>query len=86
MQLAGARPADWDDRLRALAARLDTDAAVDVRVLRVGHVESGLSADASVGLGFGAGYERTEELRELERAWSIVPGGALQEREDCIPA
>ena len=30
------RPRDWDDRLRALAARLDADGAVDVRVLRVG--------------------------------------------------
>jgi len=85
LHIAGARPADWDDRMRALADRLDADAAVDVRVLRVGRAESGLSAEASVGLGFGVGYERTEELRELERAWSIVPGGSWREREDCMP-
>ena len=79
-------PADWDDRVRALAARLDADGAVDVRLFRVGLEERDLGADAALGLGVGASYERTEEVRDLMRAWSLRAGGALQEREDCIPA
>src|SRR5215207_7720046 len=39
-----AAPAEWDDRVRALAHRLDVAAAVDVRVLRVGLDESDHSA------------------------------------------
>ena len=79
-------PGDWADRLRALAARLDADGAVDVRLFRVGLEERDLGADSALGLGVGASYERTEEVRELMGAWSLRPGGALQEREDCIPA
>jgi hypothetical protein len=85
MQLR-APPVDWDDRLRALAARLDADGAVDVRVLRVGLERRDLGADAALGLGVGAAYERTTEVRELIGAWSLPPGGTLQEREDCVPA
>jgi hypothetical protein len=85
MQLRVA-PADWDDRVRALAARLDADGAVDVRLLRVGFEEHDVGADAALGLGVGASYERTEEVRDLMRAWSLRAGGPLQEREDCIPA
>ena len=33
-----------------------------------------------------AAYERRREVRDLMRAWSLRAGGALQEREDCIPA
>jgi hypothetical protein len=79
-------PADWDDRVRALAARLDADGAVDVRLLRVGLEERDLGADAALGLGVGASYDRTEEVRDLMRAWSLRAGGTLQEREDCVPA
>jgi hypothetical protein len=85
MQLRVA-PADWADRVRTLAARLDADGAVDVRLLRVGLEERDVGADAAFGLGFGASYERTEEVRDLMRAWSLRAGGTLQEREDCIPA
>jgi hypothetical protein len=80
------RPADWDDRVRALAERLDAAAAVDVRVLRVGYERRDVGAEVSLGLGGGAGYERTSEVRELVRAWSLRAGGSLQEREDCVAA
>jgi hypothetical protein len=80
------RPADWDDRVRALAARLDADGAVDVRVLRVGLAERDLGAEAALGLAVGGAYRRTQEVRELLRAWSLPPGGALREREDCVTA
>jgi hypothetical protein len=79
-------PKDWDDRVRALAQRLDADGAVDVRLLRVGLEDRELSAGATLGLGAGASYERTEEVRDLMRAWSLPPGGTLREREDCVPA
>ena len=81
-----APPADWDDRVRALAHRLDADGAVDIRLLRVGLEESELGAEAALGLGVGGSYEHTEEVRDLLRAWSLPPGGSLQEREDCMPA
>jgi len=80
------RPVDWDDRLRALAARLDADGAVDVRVLRVALDERDVGADAALGIGIGADYRRTQEVRELLRAWSLRSGGALREREDCVTA
>ena len=77
------RPADWDDRVRALADRLDAAAAVDLRVFRVGYERSDLGADI---VAAGGGYDRSEEVRDLLRAWSLPPGGSLQEREDCNPA
>ena len=77
--------ADWDDRVRALAARLDAAGEVDVRVLASASSERDVGAEAALGLGR-AGYERTTEVRELVRAWSLPPGGTLQEREDCRPA
>ena len=80
------RPSDWDDRLRALAARLDADGAVDVRVLRVGLDERDLGAEAALGLIVGGSYRRTQEVRDLLRAWSLRAGGGLQEREDCVSA
>ena len=67
-------PADWDDRVRALAHRLDVDAAVDLRVFRVGLDETAVGADAALGLGAGIGYDRTEEVRDLMRAWSLRSG------------
>jgi hypothetical protein len=79
-----ARPGDWDDRLRALAERLDADGAVDVRVLRVGLDERDLGAEAALGLVVGGSYRRTQEVRDLLRAWSLRAGGALREREDCV--
>jgi hypothetical protein len=81
-----ARPADWDDRVKALAHRLDTAAAVDVRMFRDRVEQSDVGADVGFGVGFGAGYDRTEEVRDLLGAWSLRAGGPLQEREDCIPA
>jgi hypothetical protein len=81
-------PRDWDDRLRALAARLDADGDVDVRLLRVGVDERDLGAEAALGLGVGVGgaYRRTREVRDLLRAWSLRAGGGLREREDCVSA
>ena len=80
------RPSDWDDRLRALATRLDADGAVDVRLLRVGLEERDLGAEAALGLVVGGNYRRTQEVRDLERAWSLRGGGGLREREDCVSA
>ena len=80
------RPSDWADRLRALAERLDADGAVDVRLLRVGLDERDLGAEAALGLGVGGNYRRTQEVRELMRAWSLRAGGGLREREDCVSA
>jgi hypothetical protein len=76
-----APPSDWDDRLRALAARLDADGDVDVRV-----EERDLGAEAALGLSVGGGYRRTQEVRELLRAWSLHAGAGLREREDCLTA
>jgi hypothetical protein len=81
-----APPTDWPRRVRALAARLDADGAVDVRVFRERLSQNALGADVGAGAGFGAGYDRTEEARELLAAWSLRAGGRLQEREDCTPA
>ena len=80
------RPSDWDDRLRALAARLDADGAVDVRLLRVGLEERDAGAEAALGLVVGGNYRRTQEVRDLVRAWSLRAGGGLREREDCVSA
>ena len=80
------RPRDWDDRLRALAARLDADGAVDVRLLRVGLEERDAGAEAALGLVVGGNYRRTQEVRDLVRAWSLRAGGGLREREDCVSA
>ena len=80
------RPSDWDDRLRALAARLDGDGAVDVRVLRVALDERDLGAEAALGAVVGGSYRRTQEVRDLLRAWSLRAGGGLREREDCVSA
>jgi hypothetical protein len=79
-------PHDWDDRVRALAARLDADGAVDVRMLRVGLEQRDLGAEAALGLGAGGSYRRTSEVRDLVRAWSLRAGGGLREREDCVSA
>jgi hypothetical protein len=79
-------PSDWDDRLRALAARLDADGDLDVRVLRVRMDERDLGAEAALGLSVGGGYRRTQEVRELLRAWSLRAGAGLREREDCLTA
>jgi hypothetical protein len=79
-------PADWGARLRALAERLDAAGAVDVRLLRVGIAERDLGTEAALGLGVGGSYRRTQEVRDLLRAWSLRAGGALQEREDCVAA
>ena len=79
-------PSDWDDRLRALAARLDADGAVDVRVLRVRMDERDVGAEAALGLSVGGSYRRTQEVRELLRAWSLRAGAGLREREDCLTA
>jgi hypothetical protein len=79
-------PGEWDDRLRALAARLDADGAVDVRVLRVGLQERDMGAEGGIGLGAGGSYRSTQEDRRLLRAWSLRAGGPLHEREDCVTA
>jgi hypothetical protein len=84
---ARVKPWDWDDRIRALAQRIDADGAVDVRLFRDRLEQSDVGADLGLGAtGFGGGYDRTEEVRDLIGAWSLRAGGSLQEREDCIPA
>ena len=60
--------------------------AVDVRLLRVGLDERDLGAEAALGLGVGGDYRRTQEVRDLMRAWSLRAGGGLREREDCVSA
>jgi hypothetical protein len=79
-------PRDWDDRVRALAARLDADGDVDLRVLRVGLDERDVGAEAALGLSLGGSYRRTREVRDLLGAWSLRSGGPLREREDCVGA
>jgi prepilin-type processing-associated H-X9-DG protein len=79
-----AQPSEWDDRVRALAQRIDAAAAVELRVYRVGLEDKGFVGEAA--LLAGAGYDRTAEARDLLQAWSLPPGGTLQEREDCVPA
>ena len=88
VQMLGLRapPTDWPRRVRALAARLDAEGAVDVRVFRERLAQNGLGADVGAAAGFGAGYDRTEEARELLAAWSLRAGGRMREREDCVPA
>ena len=83
----GVSPRDWDDRMRALAGRLDADGSVDVGVYRVGvSSEHEFDASAAFGLKLGGEYRRETETRELVRAWSLRHGGALGEREDCVSA
>jgi len=82
----GVSPLDYDDRLRALAERLDADGAVDLSVYRVRASRRDLEAEAALGVQAGAGYERSGETRELVRAWSRRAGGPLREREDCVSA
>ena len=75
----GSPPTDWHDRVRALAARLDADGAVDVRVLRVRlDAERRSAPTAALGAGFGGGYDRTRGGHATcSRAWSLRAGGAL---------
>jgi hypothetical protein len=83
----GVSPGDWDDRIRALAGRLDADGSVDVGVYRVGvSSEHDVDASAALGLKLGGEYRREAEARELVRAWSLRHGGTLGEREDCVSA
>jgi len=48
--------------------------------------ERDVGAEAALGLGVAGSYRRTQESRDLLRAWSLRAGGRLQEREDCVPA
>src|SRR3954468_7326018 len=81
-----APPTDWTARVRALAARRDAGGAVDVRVFRNRLSQSALGGDMGAGAGFGGGYDRSEEARDLLAAWSLRAGGRMREREDCVPA
>ena len=44
------------------------------------------TAEAALGLVVGGNYRRTQEVRDLVRAWSLRAGGGLREREDCVSA
>ncbi|HEX8105849.1 MAG TPA: hypothetical protein VF533_24750, partial [Solirubrobacteraceae bacterium] len=79
----GASPLEWDDRIAALARRLDVAGAVDLTVSTTTATET--SHDVEVP-GVGAGYERTERTRHLVEAWSRPGGGGLRRREDCEAA
>ncbi len=80
----GVSARDVQASLQALAARLDADGAVDLQTYRRSEVrESDLSAEVDAGPGFGGTYERTAQVKQLLRAWSLRHGGVLREREDC---
>ena len=81
-----ARPSTWDNRLRAVAQRLDEDGAVDVSVYRVGASERGTEVGGAFGAELGGRWSRAQETRELIEAWSLRRGGTLSEREDCTAA
>jgi hypothetical protein len=76
-------PRQWDDRVRALAARLDTDAGVDLTLSRTVSREDEDSHDLGI---LGVDYVRESRTRELLAAWSALPGGSLRQREDCESA
>ena len=71
-------------RVRALAARLDADGAVDVRVFRE-RLTRARSARTSGPAPASGGLRPHAEARDLLAAWSLRSGGRLQEREDCVP-
>lgn len=79
-------PGESDDRLRELAHRLDADGSVDVGVYRVSATEHDAAIDGALGVKVGGSWSRESVARELLRAWSLRHGGALGEREDCVPA
>ena len=57
-----------------------------MRLFRVALDDRDVGAEAALGLGVGTATTARREVRDLMRAWSLRAGGALQEREDCIPA
>jgi hypothetical protein len=69
----------------ALGRRIASDAEVDVRLFDYGAADLNLSGEASLGMRFGAGYQRTVEVSRLLGAWSRLRGDRLREREDCTP-
>jgi hypothetical protein len=75
------RPGEID----ALGRRIAASAEVDVRLFDYGAADVNLSGEASLGLRFGAGYQRTVEVSRLLGAWSRLPGDRLRAREDCAP-
>jgi hypothetical protein len=69
--------------VRQLARRLDADGNVELEV----HRTTTRARETGGGLVLAsAQYERTERVRDLVGAWSIVRGGPLREREDCLGA
>jgi hypothetical protein len=82
----GVPPADWDDRLRALAGRLDAEGSVDLALYRQKLSETGGEAGVRLGIGLVGSYQRIDDVRELAGAWSLRHGGTLREREDCEEA
>ncbi len=69
--------------VRQLARRLDADGNVELEVHRTTTRASETGGGVVVA---SAQYERTERVRDLVGAWSIVRGGPLREREDCLAA
>ena len=69
--------------IAALGRRLATDSAVDVRMFDYDPSGVDVSAEGALGVRFGAGYQRTVEVRHLLGAWSRRPGDRLRAREDC---
>ncbi len=67
----------------ALGHRIAAAAGVDIRLFDYGASDFELSGEASLGLRFGAGYERTVQVSRLLGAWSRLPGDRLRAREDC---
>jgi hypothetical protein len=67
----------------ALGRRIAASAEVDVRLFDYGAADFNLAGEASLGLRFGAGYQRTVEVSRLLGAWSRLPGDRLRTREDC---
>jgi hypothetical protein len=69
----------------ALGRRIASDAEVDVRLFDYGAADFNISGEASLGMRFGAGYQRTVVVSRLLGAWSRLPGDRLRTREDCTP-
>ena len=78
VQMLGLRapPTDWPRRVRALAARLDADGAVDVRVFRE-RLDQSTPRRGRRPAPVRAGYDRTAEARDLLAGVVAALGRAL---------
>ena len=81
------RPRLGRSRCASSPRRLDTDGAVDVRLFRLALDDATSAPRPRSGSASGGAYDRTAGGRATSCVRGrCAPGGALQEREDCIPA